>query len=66
MQEKLVDDEKNFLGNPVKLNIHDINLVLPRGSCNALIGKVGSGKSTLLSALLGELYCLNGTQLRID
>ncbi|XP_068941401.1 ATP-binding cassette sub-family C member 6 [Petaurus breviceps papuanus] len=37
-----------------------INLTVPRGSLFAVIGSVGSGKSSLLSALLGELFKLEG------
>jgi phospholipid/cholesterol/gamma-HCH transport system ATP-binding protein len=35
--------------------LHDIALVVPRGSVTAVLGPSGSGKSTLLAALTGEL-----------
>ncbi|KAI9148264.1 ABC multidrug transporter B [Paramyrothecium foliicola] len=35
--------------------LHDIDLVVNRGTLNMIVGKVGCGKSTLLKALIGEL-----------
>ena len=35
--------------------LHDVSLVVPRGSVTAVLGPSGSGKSTLLAALTGEL-----------
>ncbi len=41
--------------------LHDIDLVVPRGSITAVLGPSGCGKSTLLSALTGELEPATGT-----
>lgn len=35
--------------------IHDVSLVIPRGSFTAITGRIGSGKTTLLRVLLGLL-----------
>jgi phospholipid/cholesterol/gamma-HCH transport system ATP-binding protein len=35
--------------------LHDLDLVVPRGSVTAVLGPSGSGKSTMLAALTGEL-----------
>ncbi|KAF9435261.1 hypothetical protein BGZ76_006616 [Entomortierella beljakovae] len=39
----------------------DINLLVPRGSLSAIVGRVGQGKSSLLSAIIGDLYKLEGS-----
>lgn len=66
LQEKLVKNETELTGEPIKMILRDINMSLPRGTCSALIGKVSSGKSSLLSAMIGEMYYVPGTSLRID
>lgn len=66
LQEELVQKNNEFVHHPVTLNLRDINFSLPRGTCTAVIGKVGSGKSSLLSALLGEMYYLPGSSVKID
>ncbi|XP_036386238.1 canalicular multispecific organic anion transporter 2 isoform X2 [Megalops cyprinoides] len=40
--------------------IHNINLMVPKGSLLAVVGHVGCGKSSLVSALLGEMEKLEG------
>ncbi|KAM8876677.1 ATP-binding cassette sub-family C member 3 isoform 2-T2 [Synchiropus picturatus] len=40
--------------------LHNVNLMVPRGSLLAVVGHVGSGKSSLISALLGEMEKLEG------
>ena len=47
------------------LVLKDIELVIPRGSCVGIIGKVGSGKSSLLSALVGEVFHEPGSQVSL-
>ncbi|CAD6187004.1 unnamed protein product [Caenorhabditis auriculariae] len=49
------DDDENR-----KPTLEDIDLLAPRNSLIAVVGKVGSGKSSLLSALLGEMGKLRG------
>ncbi|CDW52941.1 multidrug resistanceprotein k; multidrug resistan ceprotein j; multidrug resistanceprotein b [Trichuris trichiura] len=41
--------------------LRNINLKVTRGACIAVIGKVGSGKSSLCSAILGEMYKVDGS-----
>jgi ABC-type multidrug transport system fused ATPase/permease subunit len=50
----------------LQMIIKNANFSLPRGTCTAIIGKVGCGKSSLLSAMLGEMYSMPGTNLKID
>ena len=40
--------------------LSNINITIPKGSLTAVVGTVGSGKSSLLSAILGELYKVEG------
>ncbi|KFD49571.1 LOW QUALITY PROTEIN: hypothetical protein M513_09514, partial [Trichuris suis] len=41
--------------------LRNLNLKVPRGACIAVIGRVGSGKSSFCSAILGEMYKVNGS-----
>ena len=41
--------------------IHDLTLVIPRGSLVAIVGPVGSGKSSLLAAMMGEMTRTSGS-----
>jgi ATP-binding cassette subfamily C (CFTR/MRP) protein 2 len=67
LQQTIVLTHANeTIPHPIQLNLRDINFSLPRGTCTAVIGKVGSGKSSLLSAILGELYHLPGSSIKID
>ncbi|KZV95695.1 P-loop containing nucleoside triphosphate hydrolase protein [Exidia glandulosa HHB12029] len=43
--------------------LHDINVVFPRGQLSVVTGATGSGKSSLLSAILGEMRRLQGRVL---
>ncbi|XP_076346503.1 multidrug resistance-associated protein 1-like isoform X2 [Tachypleus tridentatus] len=45
-------------GEPILKNV---NLNVKKGQLVAVVGQVGAGKSSLLSALLGEMYKLNGS-----
>jgi ATP-binding cassette subfamily B protein len=50
---------------PVRGGLHDVQLVLQRGSRVALVGSSGGGKSTLLRVLAGLYQPLQG-QLQLD
>ncbi|XP_055990713.1 ATP-binding cassette sub-family C member 6 [Sorex fumeus] len=41
--------------------LHRISLAVPQGCLLAVVGPVGAGKSSLLSALLGELFKVDGS-----
>lgn len=40
--------------------LRNINLTIGRGELTAIVGRVGQGKSSLLSALINEMYKLDG------
>lgn len=40
--------------------LQHVNLSIPNGNLIALVGRVGQGKSSLLSAIIGEMYKLQG------
>ncbi len=50
-------------GPLTKRALNDINLMVPRGSCVAIIGFNGSGKSTLIQHFNGLLHPTSGTVL---
>lgn len=41
--------------------LHEVNLIIEKGSTIMITGAVGTGKSTLLKAILGEITCDCGT-----
>uniref|UniRef100_A0A5S6Q235 ABC-type glutathione-S-conjugate transporter n=1 Tax=Trichuris muris TaxID=70415 RepID=A0A5S6Q235_TRIMR len=41
--------------------LRNLNLKVTKGTCVAVIGRVGTGKSSFCSAILGEMYKLNGS-----
>ncbi|KAG0031889.1 Multidrug resistance-associated protein 1 [Podila clonocystis] len=43
-----------------KVTLQSINLQVSNGTLTAIVGRVGQGKSSLFSALLGEMYKLQG------
>uniref|UniRef100_A0A914XPA2 ABC-type glutathione-S-conjugate transporter n=1 Tax=Plectus sambesii TaxID=2011161 RepID=A0A914XPA2_9BILA len=43
--------------------LKDVSLAVRRGELVAVVGKVGTGKSSLLSAIMGEMYKINGRVL---
>ncbi|KAG0254651.1 Canalicular multispecific organic anion transporter 2, partial [Actinomortierella ambigua] len=53
------DDAKKKKTN--KPTLSNINLTFPQGSLSAVVGRVGQGKSSLLSAMIGEMYKLEGS-----
>ncbi|KAG0076583.1 Multidrug resistance-associated protein 1 [Podila epicladia] len=46
---------------PYKPALQDISLTFDRGSLTAIVGRVGQGKSSLLSAIIGEMYKIQGS-----
>ncbi|KAK3841611.1 MAG: hypothetical protein J3R72DRAFT_475529 [Linnemannia gamsii] len=40
--------------------LQSIQLTVPRGNLTAVVGRVGQGKSSLLSAIIGDMYKLDG------
>ncbi|KAF8939989.1 hypothetical protein BGZ58_008149 [Dissophora ornata] len=49
------------VGPPVKPALQNINLTVRDKTLTAVVGRVGQGKSSLLSAIIGEMYKLQGT-----
>ncbi|KAF9582973.1 hypothetical protein BGW38_010496 [Lunasporangiospora selenospora] len=45
---------------PKRPVLSNINLQIPEGSLTAVVGRIGQGKSSLLSAIMGEMYKLQG------
>lgn len=71
-QEAVVSNTTSSLGerqpllaatepSPVKPTLSNITLRVPDGHLTAIAGRIGQGKSSLLSAIMGEMYKLNGT-----
>nr|XP_036852416.1 ATP-binding cassette sub-family C member 11 [Manis javanica] len=48
-------------GNSLDPELQKINLVVSKGTILGVCGNTGSGKSSLLSAILGEMYLLEGS-----
>ncbi|KAG0200435.1 hypothetical protein BGX28_006514 [Mortierella sp. GBA30] len=46
---------------PVKPALSNITLQIPEGHLTAIAGRIGQGKSSLLSAVMGEMYKINGS-----
>ncbi|KAG0223089.1 Canalicular multispecific organic anion transporter 2 [Actinomortierella wolfii] len=63
------DETVSLLGNtsesqrtkPGKPTLSHINLKFYEGTLTAVVGRVGQGKSSLLSAIIGEMYKLEGS-----
>ncbi|KAG9323042.1 hypothetical protein KVV02_001697 [Mortierella alpina] len=47
--------------SPVNPILSNITLRVPDGHLTVIAGRIGQGKSSLLSAIMGEMYKLNGT-----
>ncbi|KAF9949970.1 hypothetical protein BGZ65_006947, partial [Modicella reniformis] len=58
------DDDENSSSNSTrttfKLTLENINLSITNKSLTAVVGRVGQGKSSLLSAIIGEMYKIQG------
>ena len=66
MQHQLVIDQLCFrYPGKRELALDNISLVLPAGTCTALLGVSGAGKSTLADVLLGLIPALSGS-IHID
>uniref|UniRef100_A0A914WYV8 ABC-type glutathione-S-conjugate transporter n=1 Tax=Plectus sambesii TaxID=2011161 RepID=A0A914WYV8_9BILA len=48
---------------PSAIVLKEMSLAVRRGELVAVVGKVGTGKSSLLSAIMGEMYKINGRVL---
>lgn len=63
-QPLLQPSEEQNGSEPVATNwrptLQHIHLSMAKGSITSVVGRVGQGKSSLLSAILGELYTLQG------
>ena len=68
LYDPLMEEEEDEIGDFSLINmiLKGINIDIKRGSTVAVVGKVGSGKSSFLSALLGEMYHMPGTKVRIE
>ncbi|KAG0199404.1 Multidrug resistance-associated protein 1 [Mortierella sp. GBA30] len=55
----LSDQDNDTLEEPLP-TLRSINLSVGRSSLTAVVGRVGQGKSSLLSALIGDMYKLEG------
>ncbi|KAJ6508827.1 hypothetical protein C8R45DRAFT_815212 [Mycena sanguinolenta] len=47
-----------------RFELRDISVSFPEGKLTCVVGPTASGKTALLQALLGEMTCLPGTQIR--
>ncbi|KAG0250264.1 Canalicular multispecific organic anion transporter 2 [Mortierella polycephala] len=52
------DDQQNIGIQPT---LHSLNIPVLNESLTAVVGRVGQGKSSLLSAIIGEMYKVQGT-----
>ncbi|KAF9112682.1 hypothetical protein BGX27_002943 [Mortierella sp. AM989] len=74
--EGLDDDDENEVDRPLQAEhpddigansllaqptLQNINLTIEEGTLTIVVGRVGQGKSSLLSAIIGEMYKLQGT-----
>ncbi|KAJ6516148.1 hypothetical protein C8R45DRAFT_1049577 [Mycena sanguinolenta] len=47
-----------------RFELQDISVAFPEGKITCVVGPTASGKTALLQALLGEMTCLPGTQVK--
>ncbi|ORZ09350.1 hypothetical protein BCR41DRAFT_398792 [Lobosporangium transversale] len=45
---------------PARPTLMNITVQIPRGHLTAIVGRIGQGKSSMLSAIIGEMYKLQG------
>ncbi|KAJ6516119.1 hypothetical protein C8R45DRAFT_1087239 [Mycena sanguinolenta] len=48
-----------------RFELQDISVAFPEGKITCVVGPTASGKTALLQALLGEMTCLPGTQIKL-
>ncbi|KAF9156041.1 Multidrug resistance-associated protein 1, partial [Linnemannia schmuckeri] len=60
-QPLLGDGPSSPSGSVSRPTLTNIQLSILEGSLTAIVGRIGQGKSSLLSAILGEMYKLEGT-----
>lgn len=56
--DRLLSEQQNQPSRPI---LQNINLRVKDKSLTAVVGRVGQGKSSLLSAIIGEMYKLQGS-----
>ncbi|KAF9931985.1 Multidrug resistance-associated protein 1 [Linnemannia zychae] len=59
-QQPLLSPEQNFSTPMTRVTLESIDLSVRAGCLTAIVGRVGQGKSSLLSAIIGEMYKLQG------
>lgn len=61
-QEQLLTSEDDSTADKLQVpTLRDINLKVKDKSIVAVVGRVGMGKSSLLSAIIGDMYKLQGS-----
>lgn len=60
-QPLLADQTSTPSGSVSRPTLTNIQLLILEGNLTAIVGRIGQGKSSLLSAILGEMYKLEGT-----
>ncbi|KAG0085747.1 Multidrug resistance-associated protein 1 [Podila epicladia] len=58
--EVLLSRQDDHSGTQEETTLRSINLQVHNGTLTAIVGRVGQGKSSLFSALLGEMYKIQG------
>jgi len=56
----LLEESEHQSQDPTTPTLSSINLAVGRRSLTAVVGRVGQGKSSLLSAIIGDMYKLDG------
>ncbi|KAF8940207.1 hypothetical protein BGZ47_007831 [Haplosporangium gracile] len=59
-RQPLISYEQDSMALETHATLESIDLSIRNGSLTAIVGRVGQGKSSLLSAIIGEMYKLQG------
>ncbi|KAF9997077.1 Multidrug resistance-associated protein 1 [Entomortierella chlamydospora] len=59
-QDRLLAEHDNSYNDTSSATLQSINLSILGGKLTAVVGRVGQGKSSLLSAIIGEMYKIQG------
>ncbi|KAF9171969.1 Multidrug resistance-associated protein 1 [Mortierella sp. AD011] len=59
-QDRLLAEHDNSYNDVSSATLQSINLSILSGKLTAVVGRVGQGKSSLLSAIIGEMYKIQG------